>query len=153
MTVVYYRAFWISIEVVRCLLVTWLVPRETAAVSANVRCAPCDYAPVYSVTRSHIHNKFLILKILFLCAHKIRDVFWNLFSFFFFLPFLFFSFPPFSGSIYEIRLVRILLLKFIMTKNKTIPNNRNKPTVKTTILDFKCVSGFGVDFFCMFERS
>ena len=74
-------------------------------------------------------------------------------SFFLVFFLLFFSFTPFSCSLSEIRLVRILLLKFIMTKNKTIPNNRNKPTVKTTILDFTCVSGFGVDLFCMFERS
>ena len=37
--------FWISTEAVylqRCLVVTWLVPRETAAVSAHVLCTPCN---------------------------------------------------------------------------------------------------------------
>ena len=33
----------------RCL-VAWLVPRETAAVSAQVLCIPYIYAPVYNVT-------------------------------------------------------------------------------------------------------
>ena len=40
----------------RCLVVTWLVPRETAAVSAHVPCTPYNHAPMYSATiRSHIH--------------------------------------------------------------------------------------------------
>ena len=34
----------------RCLVVTWFVPRETAAVSAQVLCTPCNDTPVYSVT-------------------------------------------------------------------------------------------------------
>ena len=33
----------------RYLDVTWLVPRETAAVSAKVVCTPYNHAPVYSV--------------------------------------------------------------------------------------------------------
>ena len=32
------------------LVVAWLVPRETAAVSAHVLCIPYTHAPVYSVT-------------------------------------------------------------------------------------------------------
>ena len=43
---------WLSIEVVylqRCLVVTWLIPHETAAVSAHVLCTPCNHAPVYNV--------------------------------------------------------------------------------------------------------
>ena len=35
-----------------CLVVAWLVPRETAAISAQILCAPCNYAPIYSVTSS-----------------------------------------------------------------------------------------------------
>ena len=34
----------------RCLVVTWLVPRETAAVSAHVLCRLYNHARVYSVT-------------------------------------------------------------------------------------------------------
>ena len=32
-----------------CLVVTWLVPREPAAVLVQVLCAPYNHAPVYSV--------------------------------------------------------------------------------------------------------
>ena len=42
--------FWISTEVVylqRCLVVTWLVPRETAAVSAHVLWPPYNHAPCH----------------------------------------------------------------------------------------------------------
>ena len=44
--------FLILTEVVylqRCLVVTWLVPRETAAVSGHVLCTPYSHAPVCSV--------------------------------------------------------------------------------------------------------
>ena len=34
----------------RCLVVTWLVPRKTAAVSAHVLCTPYNHAQVYCVT-------------------------------------------------------------------------------------------------------
>ena len=34
----------------RCLVVTWPVPREAAAVSAPVLCTPYNHAPVFSVT-------------------------------------------------------------------------------------------------------
>ena len=34
----------------RCFPVTWLVPRETAAVSAQVLCTPYNYAPLYGIT-------------------------------------------------------------------------------------------------------
>ena len=47
--------FWISTEVVyvqRCLVVTWLVPRETGAFSEHVLCAQYNHAPVYNVTSS-----------------------------------------------------------------------------------------------------
>ena len=49
MTAAFYSAFRISAEVVylqRYLVVTRLVPRETAAVSAHVLCAPYNHAPV-----------------------------------------------------------------------------------------------------------
>ena len=36
----------------RCLADTWLVPWETAAVSAQVLCTPYNHAPAYSVTLS-----------------------------------------------------------------------------------------------------
>ena len=36
--------------------VTWLVPRETAAVSAHVLCTPRNQAPVYSVICSKPHT-------------------------------------------------------------------------------------------------
>ena len=32
------------------LVITWLVPHETAAVLAHVLCTPYNHAPVYSVT-------------------------------------------------------------------------------------------------------
>ena len=46
------RFHWISIEVVClcCLVVAWLMPRETATVSAHVLCTPCNHALVYRVT-------------------------------------------------------------------------------------------------------
>ena len=45
-----------------CLIVTRLVPRETAAASAQVLCTPYNNAPVYSVTiRSHIRRVHLHL--------------------------------------------------------------------------------------------
>ena len=34
----------------RCLAVTWLVPSETAAISAHVLCTPYNHASIYSVT-------------------------------------------------------------------------------------------------------
>ena len=34
----------------RCVVVTWLVQRETAAVSAQVLCTPYNHAQVHSVT-------------------------------------------------------------------------------------------------------
>ena len=37
----------------RCLNVTWLVPRETAAVSAQLLCTPYNDAPVY-IRRVHV---------------------------------------------------------------------------------------------------
>ena len=41
----------------RCLLVTWLVPCETAAISEQVLCTPYNPAPVHSVTiPSHSHT-------------------------------------------------------------------------------------------------
>ena len=46
--------FWISIEVVylQCyLVVTWLVPREIAPISAHVLCTAYNHAPVYVTIR------------------------------------------------------------------------------------------------------
>ena len=43
----------------RYLVVAWLVPRETAAISAHVLCMPSNHAAVYSVTAfqlGHVHN-------------------------------------------------------------------------------------------------
>ena len=34
----------------RYLVVTWLVPRETAAASVQGLCTPCNHVPVYSVS-------------------------------------------------------------------------------------------------------
>ena len=56
--------FWISTEVVHLqhyLVVPWMVPRESAAVSAHVLCKPYNHVPVYSVTsfqdwHTHIHT-------------------------------------------------------------------------------------------------
>ena len=45
--------FGISVELVylqRCSVVTWLVPREAVAVSAQVLCTSYNHAPVYSAT-------------------------------------------------------------------------------------------------------
>ena len=36
-----------------CLTVTWLMPRETAAVSAHVLCTPRNHSPAYSSIRRH----------------------------------------------------------------------------------------------------
>ena len=38
----------------RYLVVAWLVPRETAAVSAHVLCTPYTHAPIYSGTSFHV---------------------------------------------------------------------------------------------------
>ena len=48
----FYSVFWVSTKVVTVLymVVTLLVPHETAAVSAHVLCTPYNHAPVYSVT-------------------------------------------------------------------------------------------------------
>ena len=40
------------VYVQRCLVVTWLVPRETGAFSEHILCAQYSHAPVYSVTSS-----------------------------------------------------------------------------------------------------
>ena len=40
----------------RCLVVTWLVPRETDAVSAHVLCTPYKYAPVCHFKQSQKHS-------------------------------------------------------------------------------------------------
>ena len=34
----------------RCLVITWLVPCKTAAISVHILCTPCSHAHVYSVT-------------------------------------------------------------------------------------------------------
>ena len=55
--------FSISTEVVylqRCLVITWLVPWETAVISAHVLCAPCNQAAFWchimqSHTRRYVH--------------------------------------------------------------------------------------------------
>jgi len=53
-TVALHRAFWKSAKAVtplqRCLALTWLVPRGTAAVSTHVLCTPYNRSPFYSVT-------------------------------------------------------------------------------------------------------
>jgi len=46
------------------LIVTGLVPRETATVSAQVLCTPYNQAPIYSVTvRSHIRRVYVCLAV------------------------------------------------------------------------------------------
>ena len=37
-----------------CLVVTWLVPHDTAAILVHIPCAPYNHAPVYSVTTLHL---------------------------------------------------------------------------------------------------
>ena len=46
-----WRVYLVSTEVVywqRCLVFAWLVPYETAAVSAQILCTPHNHAPVYN---------------------------------------------------------------------------------------------------------
>ena len=53
------RYFWVSTEMMylqRCSVVTWLVPHETAAVSAHVPYTPYNHAPVYCVTSIPSHT-------------------------------------------------------------------------------------------------
>ena len=45
----YTEHFWISIQVVTMLFVTWLVPHETASVSMHSPCTPCNHAPIYKL--------------------------------------------------------------------------------------------------------
>ena len=47
---VLFFCFCFFVFLVHCLVVTWLVPRETAAVSPHVLCTPYNHSPVYSVT-------------------------------------------------------------------------------------------------------
>ena len=47
----------------RCLVVTWLVPHETAAVSVHVLNTSYKYAPVYIVIRSHIRRMYVCLAV------------------------------------------------------------------------------------------
>ena len=59
----------------RCLVATWLVPRETNAVSAHVLCTPFNHEPVYSVTllsyaRWMLPKAFVVV--------LICDIFWAL---------------------------------------------------------------------------
>ena len=56
-TVAFYNAFWIFTSVgylQRCLIVTWMVPHETAAVSAHVLCTPYNHAPCHVTTMHHV---------------------------------------------------------------------------------------------------
>ena len=55
-TVAFYSAVWISTEVLylqRSLVVIWLVPRETAAVSVHGMCTPYNHAPVSFHAKPH----------------------------------------------------------------------------------------------------
>ena len=48
----YTARFWIPTKVVylqHCLVVTWLVPHKTAAISAHILCTLYNHAPVYSI--------------------------------------------------------------------------------------------------------
>ena len=58
--------FWIFTEVVypqRCLLVIWLVPRETAAFWAHALCTPYNPAPVYTFIRNHVPGVYVCLAV------------------------------------------------------------------------------------------
>ena len=58
--------FWIFTEVVysqRCLVVTWLVPRETAAFSAHALCTSYTPAPVYTFIRNHARGEYECLAV------------------------------------------------------------------------------------------
>ena len=46
----FFFIFTEAVHLQRYLVVTWLVPRQTAAVSAQVLCTPYNHSPVYSVT-------------------------------------------------------------------------------------------------------
>ena len=46
------------------LIATWLVPRETSAISAQGLCTPYNHTPVYSVTiRSHFSRVYVCLAV------------------------------------------------------------------------------------------
>ena len=49
-TVALLSVFWISTKkwLQHCLVVIWLVPHESAAISVQVLCIPYNHAPVYS---------------------------------------------------------------------------------------------------------
>ena len=55
-----------------CFVVTWLVPRETAAVSAHVLCTPHNHAPVYNDTASFICCCFVFVLFLFFTPQQIH---------------------------------------------------------------------------------
>ena len=48
----------------RCLVVTWLVPRKTAAVSAQVLCTPYNHAPVNAVTLLKVGREHVCLAVI-----------------------------------------------------------------------------------------
>ena len=61
----------------RCLVVTWLVSRETVAVSGHVLCTPYNHAPVYSVTLfkatfSGVHKLTALYNILRHFLHEVK---------------------------------------------------------------------------------
>ena len=54
-TVAFYSMFFNTHQsgvLTNCLLITWLVPYETAAITAHTLCAPYNHAQVYIVTSS-----------------------------------------------------------------------------------------------------
>ena len=61
--VILHECFWISTEVVYLLTaLAWLVPHETAAVSAQVLCTPYNHAPCH-FTQSHIRKVYACLAV------------------------------------------------------------------------------------------
>ena len=64
-TVAFYSAFWKSAEVVyvqRCLIVTWLVPRRPAAVSAHVLCTSYNHPPCYDTSCKATYSIIIIIR-------------------------------------------------------------------------------------------
>ena len=47
------------------MIVTWLVSRETAAISAYFLCTPYNHAPIYSVIQTHIRRVLVCLAVTF----------------------------------------------------------------------------------------
>ena len=75
----FYRAFY-GIHQQRCLVVTWLVTRQTAAVSVHILCTPHNHASVCSVTSFQATYVGRIVRLAVACYLHFWENDWDLFN-------------------------------------------------------------------------